>query len=239
MRFLKNIERSTPYRRLKWRIKGYLGLEPLVTVEKDNNLEIVGDWAFLKEWINEDSVVYSFGVGDDIAFDLAISQAADCQVFCFDPTIDGSIFELEGSNEKRINFYPWAVAGIDGELALYDRLNSSGVSSGMFTLARASADGENLIKAPAFTVKTIMQKLGHTRVDLIKLDVEGAEFEALGSMLDNQIRPRQLLIEFHHRFKDFSVIQVKESLKRLRKLGYHVAYVTPSGREFTFLLYPD
>lgn len=238
MGFFKNLGRSAPYRRLKWRIKGFLGLEPLVSVERNNNLEVVGDWAFLKELLNKDSVVYSFGVGDDIAFDLAISRATDSRIFCFDPTVDGAIFENEGAGVDGIKFYPWAVAGVDGELALYNRLNSSGEPSGMFTLARGSADGAKIITAPAFTVRTIMEKLGHVEVDLIKFDVEGAEFSALQAMLDSEIRPRQLLIEFHHRFKGFSVTQVRRVVKRLRALGYHVVYVTPSGREFTFLLSP-
>lgn len=239
MGFFKNLERSTPYRRLKWRLKGFLGLEPLVSVEKNNDLEVVGDWAFLKEWLRKDSVVYSFGVGDDIAFDLAVNRVTGSKVFCFDPTIDGAIFENKGADVDGIGFYPWAVAGVDGELALYDRLNSNGESSGMFTLARSSADGVKVITAPAFTVKTIMKKLGHAEVDLIKFDVEGAEFAALEAMLDSEVRPRQLLIEFHHRFKDFSVTQVRRVVKRLRALGYHVVYVTPSGREFTFLLSPN
>lgn len=235
MGFFKNLERSAPYRRLKWRIKGFLGLEPLVTVEKNDDLEVVGDWAFLKESLNKDSIVYSFGVGDDIAFDLAIRKSIGCWVFCFDPTVDGSIFESEESYGSRIRFYPWAVSGSDGELDLYDRLNSHGASSGMFTIGRGSADGIKSIKAPAFTVKTIMERLGHNTIDLIKFDVEGAEFEALEVMLDNQIRPQQILVEFHHRFKDFSVGQVKWTLKRLGDLGYQVVYVTPSGREFTFI----
>ena len=42
--------------------------------------------------------------------------------------------------------------------------------------------------------------LGHEMLDLVKLDVEGAEYDALSEMLRMDIFPTQVLVEFYHRF---------------------------------------
>ena len=234
MKVLKNFESSNFYKKSKRSIKFFAGLEPKIKIKRNYDVMVVGDWGFLKDKINKNSVVYSFGVGDDVDFDLAIQNFSGCKVFCFDPTIDGSIFTSEKRN-KKLEFYPWAIADSDGEVTLYERLKSDGMASGMFTVDRNSSVSGNSINVPAFTLRSIMKKLGHTKIDLIKLDVEGAEFAVLESMLGNGLLPEQILVEFHHRFKDFSVKDVKRILRKLEGLRYDVAYVTPTGREVTFV----
>ena len=46
------------------------------------------------------------------------------------------------------------------------------------------------------SLKNIMQKLNHTHIDLLKLDIEGAEINVLDQMLDDNIFPTYLCIEF-------------------------------------------
>ena len=41
-----------------------------------------------------------------------------------------------------------------------------------------------------------MEKNNHTQIDLLKLDIEGAEIETVNQMLDDEIYPTYLLIEF-------------------------------------------
>ena len=42
-----------------------------------------------------------------------------------------------------------------------------------------------------------MKENGHTRIDLLKLDIEGAEFPVVDEILRKRIPVRQLLVEFH------------------------------------------
>ena len=46
------------------------------------------------------------------------------------------------------------------------------------------------------SVRNIMIQYGHTHIDLMKLDIEGAEVEVVNKMLDDNIHPTYLLIEF-------------------------------------------
>lgn len=45
-------------------------------------------------------------------------------------------------------------------------------------------------------IKNIMNKFDHDHIDLLKLDIEGAEIIVLQDMLVNEIYPRYLCIEF-------------------------------------------
>ena len=47
-----------------------------------------GGWYFPeKHNLNQDSIIYSAGVGEDISFDLKIQNDLNCNIFLIDPTI--------------------------------------------------------------------------------------------------------------------------------------------------------
>ena len=46
------------------------------------------------------------------------------------------------------------------------------------------------------TIKNIMERFNHKHIDLLKLDIEGAEIKVLERMFDDNIYPKYLCIEF-------------------------------------------
>ena len=46
------------------------------------------------------------------------------------------------------------------------------------------------------TIKNIMNELNHNNIDLLKLDIEGSECDVLDKMLDDNILPKYLCIEY-------------------------------------------
>ena len=46
-----------------------------------------------------------------------------------------------------------------------------------------------------------MENLGHTHIDILKIDIEGSEIVVLNKMLDDQIYPKYLCIEFDLKLK--------------------------------------
>jgi hypothetical protein len=46
------------------------------------------------------------------------------------------------------------------------------------------------------SVKNIMTTLGHSHIDLLKMDIEGAEIVALTQMLADGVHPKYLCVEF-------------------------------------------
>ena len=88
---------------------------------------------------------------------------------------------------------------------------------------------------PAYSLSTIAEKLGYQHIDLLKMDIEGAEYEVLDGLLASPIKPTQLLVEFHHRFADIGLEKTADIIKRLRDAGYKIFAISEIGREVSFL----
>ena len=65
-----------------------------------------------------------------------------------------------------------------------------------------------------------MKMLGHSYLDLLKMDIEGAEFSVLPDILTSGIEFKQLCIETHTRILPNSVDKMREIKEMLNKHGY-------------------
>jgi hypothetical protein len=81
-----------------------------------------------------------------------------------------------------------------------------------------------------------MQGFGHGHIDLLRLDLEGAEYRAIGLLCESTLRPCQLLIEFHHHLPGVSLEQTERALAQLNELGYRIFDCESSGRSYSLAL---
>jgi len=58
----------------------------------------------------------------------------------------------------------------------------------------------------------------------------------LDGLLDSDLRPDQLLVEFHHRFEGMDKALTVDMIERLRSAGYALSHISVTGREFSFVL---
>jgi len=232
----KRFEKTPGWQRKKRFLKRLTGKE--LRLRNDINIPVVkdGGWWFSPESFNKDSVVYSLGVGDEIDFDLAIIEQYGVEVFAFDPT-PSSIHMLDESKlPERFHFQPWAVTATDGSLQFYPRLKKDGTKSDvMFTMIPEEETKDDVIEVPAYSLATIVRKLGHDRIDVLKMDIEGAEYEVLDGLLKSPVKPTQLLVEFHHRFVENGLERTYDIVNRLREAGYQIFAISEIGREISFL----
>jgi len=109
----------------------------------------------------------------------------------------------------------------------------------MFTMMAEDASSENAIEVPAYCISSVASRLGRSRIDLLKMDIEGAEYEVLEGLLDSPIKPNQLLVEFHHRFPAIGLEKTVDmiSLLRMRVIRFSLSQ-TPDAkcRSFTLLV---
>jgi FkbM family methyltransferase len=195
-----------------------------------------GDYRYDANQLSERSIVYAFGIGDSISFERDLITACRATVHAFDPTP----FTLEWLKTvevpERFVFHPWAVAGADGALRMFPRRKQDGRRSKvMWTVHAADGEPTEAIDVSAYSIPSVLNVLGHERVDLVKLDVEGAEYEAIEAMLRGACLPTQLLVEFHHRFKGIGPQKTLDCIARLRAAGYSVFWVSQTGREVGFI----
>ena len=136
----------------------------------------------------------------------------------------------------KFHFHPWAVTAEDGSLKFYPRLKKDGTKSDvMFTMIPEEETKDDAIEVPAYSLSSISTRLGHDRIDVLKMDIEGAEYEVLEGLLNSQILPKQLLVEFHHRFVEDGLQRTYDIIDRLRNAGYRIFAISEIGREISFL----
>ena len=194
-----------------------------------------GGYAVLTDAVNADSIVYSFGLGEDISFDLALMERTGCQVFGFDPTPRSIAWVRAQQLPPGFHLHELGVAGYDGTASFTPPRDPTHVSHSMAApVGNAGASGN--IQFEVRRLQTLMKDLGHDRLDLLKMDVEGAEYEVIDDLLAQGLRPRQLLVEFHHGAHGISLAKTESALKQLREAGYAIFDAQPSGHEFSLAL---
>lgn len=172
-----------------------------------------GAWTIPQKALNPGAVCYCFGVGCDASFDLALAARHAIKVHSFDPT-PSSIEYMGQHTEWPIKFHPWGVWRQDSVRTLYrqdsnDETNLSLLNPGSY---RGGKQGE----VELYSLNTIIQRLGHEYISLIKMDIEGAWYEVLKNMIENNIIPDVLCVEFD---SPTSLLKVYGTIRRLRSSG--------------------
>ncbi len=191
-------------------------------------------WCVCPQDLRAGSVVYSFGVGEDISFDLALIERFGLQVQAFDPTPRSIEWLQSQTVPPEFVFHAYGVAGFDGNCAFLPPENPAHVSH---TIMKRESS-RPAIEVPVHRLGTIMKMLGQEQIDLLKMDIEGAEYGVLADMLTSGIPVKQLLVEFHHRWPHIGVEKTKQAIHELNAAGYRIFSVSPSGEEYGFLLLP-
>jgi FkbM family methyltransferase len=192
-----------------------------------------GGYKVYLDELDAGSVVYSLGIGEDISFDLGLMERVGCTVHGFDPTPRSIAWVAAQQLPASFVMHPWGVAEYDGVASFLPPVNSAHVSH---TLLQREGDPRRRIELPVRRLATIMQELGHARLDVLKMDIEGAEYAVIADFVANGIRPRQLLLEFHHQLPGIALARSEAALERLNAAGYRIFDVQATGREFSLIL---
>lgn len=191
-----------------------------------------GGWVVYPRGISRDSVVYSIGTGEDISFDVAMIERFGVVVQAFDPTPKAIGWLAQHEPTTGFVFHPLGVASYDGQ-ARFVLTQAEHVS---YHLSTAEERGADTLEAPVNRLPTIMRTLGHDRVDVLKMDIEGAEYAVIDDLCESHIRVGQLLVEFHHTIGvGESLARTRRTVTRLREAGYRIFSISPNGWEYSFL----
>ena len=223
------------FRGVKRWIKARAGLDvfvrPQVSVPLVSLGQGAGSWAVWPEHLGRESVLYSFGVGRDISFERAMIDRYGLTVHAFDPTPLALGWAKSQQLPERFYLHELGLAAYDGS-AWFQPPTKLKFES--FSMVRRSGLGA-VIEAPVRRLQTLAEMLGHIRVDVLKMDIEGAEYEVLRDILAGRIGIGQILVEFHHRWKEVGPAQTRQAIASLEAAGYLVAAVSSGGTEYTFV----
>ena len=215
-----------PLRRQRVQLKPGVQCEQLVLGTE------YGGYAVCPTGVDPESVVYSFGVGCDVSFDQGLIAARGVTVHAFDPTPRSIDWLKTQALPESFVFHPWGIADFDGTARFHAPKDPTHVSH---TLLEGGDVGTGTVEVPVFRLRTIMDKLGHDRIDILKMDIEGAEYGVLGDVLGSGIRIGQILIEFHHGRSGVPLAKTQAAVDALEQAGFRAFHESSSGYEFSFL----
>ncbi len=144
------------------------------------------------------------------------------------------------ADEGRFAVTHCAVAAREGPISFNIAENDEG--SSILTLPEQSAFRcvrRETVTVQARTIKSLVADLGIADIDLLKLDIEGAEVDVLAAIEPELLaRIKQITVEFHGaEMFGFDLSQgVEDVIRRLNKLGFaSVDFSYPDRRDVLFV----
>ncbi|MEM7194533.1 MAG: FkbM family methyltransferase [Pseudomonadota bacterium] len=190
-----------------------------------------GTWSIIPAAIQNGDLVYSFGVGKNIAWDLDMVKHHRVELHAFDPTPRSAEWMSQQALPDGLNFHPLGLAEKDGHLEFAVPRKEHKVNYSAYKNDAGTATVSCAVK----TLSSIMQSLGHTRVSILKMDIEGGEIDALNNILDDGIMVDQLLVEFHYHYPSIGFQRFSSTMHRLFEHGYRVFDISARGYEFSLV----
>jgi FkbM family methyltransferase len=213
--------------------------------------------------LNESSIIYCIGAGEDISHDIEIAHKLNSNIYIIDPTpraikhCDYVKNILEGKDKiiydskfgggnpyeywkiilenkidtNKIIYKNYGIGIADGLQKFYLPSNEEHVSCSLVE----GMKGKKYIDVHVKKLRSIMNELNHNNIDLLKMDIEGSECDVIENMLEEQIYPKYLAVEFDLGFNGENIKDIDKCNKTIQKLienNYELIYKNKS--DFTF-----
>lgn len=207
--------------------------------------------------LDENSVIYCFGAGEDITHDVILSHKLNSKVHIFDPTpraiqhvelvknvLSGEKEAIDNNKYGGGDPNYWNI--IKNNPAKSDNIIMH--NYGLFTKNQfvkfympsnkqhvsCSIDkvgrSNDYLTVEVKTLETIMKELGHNKIDLLKIDIENIECDVIEQMLEVGIYPRYLSVDFDLATRDKQ--RCINVINKLLGIGYKI--LKSVGQDITF-----
>lgn len=205
--------------------------------------------------LTADSLCYCAGAGEDISFECTLVARYQCLVRIIDPTpraikhyqgleqavrvgmrfpVNNSevdYYTVDERNFNRLHYLPVGLADKDCEMKFFLPQNPAHVSCSVINLQKT----EQYFTAPCLRLSSIMKREGDASLDLLKIDIEGAEYGVIENLAVSDLLPRLLLVEFdeaHTPLDDKAPERIRQHIDLLRRSGMRCVAVEGSNATF-------
>lgn len=169
------------------------------------------------------SIVIDAGCSYEADFSLYMIKEYGLRAFGVDPTQKHkkALSLLEQRYKGHFIHLPFAITAKDAELEFYEsKENESG--SICQDHVNVKSDEITMYKVRGLSLQSILKEVNAKFVDMLKLDLEGAEYELLHHVERDSLEPfNQIFIEFHHHAIDrFHIMDTKNIVAKICSFGF-------------------
>lgn len=234
---LKTLDNIPQIKRFKNRIKSKIG----------HIAYLKTDYKCTKKWygneyggfyvnptvLNGESIVYSFGIGEDTSFDLDIINYHKSYLYAFDPTPKSIAWVKNQIFPNNFHFEEIGIGKSSGQATLNLPKDKENISGSLYS--HQFVDCSNTVQIQLETLQSITNRLQHSYIDVLKMDIEGAEYDIMDNILNTGIGIKQILLEIHERFFEDGKQKTEMLLQKLRNNGYKLFAISDSYQELSFI----
>jgi FkbM family methyltransferase len=209
-------------------------------------------WSVPKSFVTRDSICYLAGAGEDISFDIGLAVRFGCKVHIFDPTPRAKAHfekvvqaassgdagkesktsplsnQLTEESSKLLIFHQVGIWTQSETLKFFAPRDKNHVSHSISNLQNTS----DYFDANVMRLSEIMRTNRHDSIDLLKLDIEGAEFQVIDTILADNLKIKVFCVEFHQSTPG-SNLEIQQTLDKLVAHNYRI--VARKDLDFTFI----
>ena len=197
------------------------------------------DQSMLSEGMNggKGPLVYSIGAGEDLSFDEAMINKYGARVYSFDPTPKSMRYV-----KKRTAVWPpgYFTSVPEGLGVKEETLTFTLPENDKFVSLAPGAKNSNenrLLHLKVNSLSNFMNRFGHTHVDVLKMDIESAEFAVLEDWIARRDFPMtQLCIEFHQRLEEKTYVPRMDAITSAlqNEFGFKKLLALSRNKEWCF-----
>lgn len=206
-------------------------------------------------------MLISGGVGEDVSFDIEFVSNYRGEALLFDPTPRAAehlkelasrygksstasyasggkqsieSYALENVNADNFHFFEFALLDSVDKVKFYEPPISSHVSYSVQNIQNSYTTSGNFIEVDAIGPAEVRVLAQNRSVDVLKLDIEGSEYQFLSACFKLNFFPNQILVEIDE--LHFPSIKSRKIAKNLFKLlgDNNYALVYRDGFNFTY-----
>lgn len=186
-------------------------------------------------WSLQRAIVYSVGFGRDIAWDRRMIAKYATEHHGWDPSPTALEYIRKSPPPQGFVFHRIGMGPRDGNQTI--KLPYGNHDSYTVMAHPNDALQGTVMEVPILTASSMMKRMGHTHLAILKMDIEGGEFDVIDewARLGYRVPADQVLIEFHERYfwkRPGYRNLVPNAVQKMRGLGFKL--VVRTKVEYTF-----